>query len=69
MEIALTLSIMALLSFVILVADTICEFLERYMDARKFRLAQRLARRAQAQSNSKKWDVANRLMAKAAGRK
>lgn len=34
----------------------------------RLRRAQQLARRAQVQRNSKKWDAANRIMARAIGK-
>ncbi|MGM3159907.1 hypothetical protein ACS25C_03870 [Dickeya undicola] len=37
------------------------------MNIRQFRRAQRLAIRAVQQRSSKKWDVANRIMARATG--
>lgn len=39
------------------------------MDTRRFRLARRLAKKAVKLGDKKKWDAANRIMARAAGRK
>ncbi|EHD21817.1 hypothetical protein BrE312_2437 [Brenneria sp. EniD312] len=38
------------------------------INSQKLRRAQKLARRAQVQGSSKKWDAANRIMARATGK-